>query len=213
MKNVLILADNQPITRLGAISLWNKTIPEGEMLVAKNKEDLIRLLSQYPQAIVMIDYTLFDLSGFDSLFIISMRFPDSRWIFFSNELSENFLRRIVIERRFSVVMKDVPVEEIVQVFQQAVMRKSYVCEQVRNLLKSGIGKDDSEKLTSTEREILKLIVQGKTSQMIADERKLSIHTISTHRKNIFRKIGVNNVLEASKYAAKAGVINVADYYI
>ena len=41
----------------------------------------------------------------------------------------------------------------------------------------------------------------------------SINTITTHRKNIFRKISVNNVLEASKYAVKAGIVNPSDYYI
>jgi DNA-binding CsgD family transcriptional regulator len=49
--------------------------------------------------------------------------------------------------------------------------------------------------------------------MIADERSLSIHTIATHRKNIFRKIGVNNVLEAIRYAARTGVIDAGNYYI
>ncbi|MDR1602245.1 MAG: response regulator transcription factor [Tannerella sp.] len=174
---------------------------------------MIRLLIRYPNAIIMIDYGLFDLSGPDNLFIISLRFPHTRWIFFGDDLSDNFLRRIVPDRRFSVVMKDAPVEEIEQAFRLAVLRKPYICERVRIHLKSKIKKDENERLTSTEREILKSIAQGKTSQMIADERSLSIHTIATHRKNIFRKIGVNNVLEASRYAARAGVIDVGNYYI
>jgi len=40
-----------------------------------------------------------------------------------------------------------------------------------------------------------------------------MHTIMTHRKNIFRKIEVNNVHEATKYAMKAGLIDLAEYYI
>jgi DNA-binding NarL/FixJ family response regulator len=213
VQNVLILADNQPITRLGVIALWNRTVPEGDLFIAKDKTELIRLLPHHPAAIVMIDYALFDLSGLDHLFIISMRFPHTRWIFFSDDLSEIFLRRIVLESRFSVVMKDAPIEEIVEAFRQAVLRRPYVCERIQTLVKSRFKRDDDERLTATEREILKSIAQGKTSQMIADERRLSIHTISTHRKNIFRKIGVNNVLEATRYAARAGVIGPDDYYI
>jgi len=49
--------------------------------------------------------------------------------------------------------------------------------------------------------------------MIAAERCSSVHTISTHRKNIFRKIGVNNLLEATKYAVQAGIVDVTEYYI
>ena len=39
------------------------------------------------------------------------------------------------------------------------------------------------------------------------------HTINSHRKNIFRKLGVNNVHEATKYAMRAGIVDLAEYYI
>jgi len=212
-KNILVLADNQPITRLGAMTLWNNTFPDSEIVLVNNKSELIQLLPRCPYAIILIDYGLFDMSGLDNLLIISMRFPHTRWIFFSDDLSETFLRRVVLERHFSVVMKDAPIEELAEAYRQAVQQSHYICEKVEILFKEQMKKDEREGLTSTEREILRSIAQGKTSQMIADERNLSIHTISTHRKNIFRKIHVNNVLEATKYAAKVGVIDRADYLI
>jgi len=48
---------------------------------------------------------------------------------------------------------------------------------------------------------------------IAYEKNLSFHTVNTHRKNIFRKLGVNNVHEAIKYAFRAGLIDIMEYYI
>jgi len=215
-RNLLILADNQPVTRLGAITVWNNTFPGGEILSVCNKAELVHELTQHPRAIIIMDYTLFDFSSFDNLLIISMRFPFARWIFFSNDLNELILRRIIVERSFSVIMKDVPIEEMVMAFREAAERKPYICRRTQLLLQTKRQHEETEqkeKLTSTEREILKSIAQGKTSQMIADERYLSKHTISTHRKNIFRKIGVSNVYEATKYAAKVGMIDVADYYI
>ena len=68
-------------------------------------------------------------------------------------------------------------------------------------------------LTTTEQLILKDIAFGKTTKEIAADRHVSIHTIVSHRKNIFRKIAVNNVHEATKYAVKAGLIDLADYFI
>ncbi len=68
-------------------------------------------------------------------------------------------------------------------------------------------------LTSTEQEILKLIALGRTTKEIASERFSSTHTIITHRKNIFRKLAVNNVHEATKYALRAGIVDSAEYYI
>ncbi|MBF1081746.1 MAG: response regulator transcription factor, partial [Prevotellaceae bacterium] len=57
------------------------------------------------------------------------------------------------------------------------------------------------------------IAQGMTSREIAEKRFLSFHTVNTHRKNIFRKLGVNNVHEATRYALRAGLIDAAEYYI
>ena len=68
-------------------------------------------------------------------------------------------------------------------------------------------------LTATETEILKLIAQGKSVKEIANIRISSYHTIVAHKKNIFRKLGVSTVFEATKYAIKAGLTDIADYCI
>ena len=46
-------------------------------------------------SVVILDYTLFDINGIEEFLIIEKRFPRVRWILFSNELSEDFIRRIV----------------------------------------------------------------------------------------------------------------------
>jgi DNA-binding NarL/FixJ family response regulator len=68
-------------------------------------------------------------------------------------------------------------------------------------------------LTATEVEIVKAIAQGKTTKEIANERFSSIHTITTHRKNIFRKLGINTAHEVVKYALRAGLIDSSEFYI
>jgi DNA-binding CsgD family transcriptional regulator len=60
---------------------------------------------------------------------------------------------------------------------------------------------------------VKEMAMGKTTKEIALLRFVSVHTIMTHRKNIFRKIEVNNIHEATKYAIRAGIVDMADYYI
>ena len=71
----------------------------------------------------------------------------------------------------------------------------------------------SNNLTPTETDILRLIAKGMTVKEIAAERISSIHTIVTHKKNIFRKLGINNVYEATKYALRAGLVEIVEYYI
>jgi DNA-binding NarL/FixJ family response regulator len=68
-------------------------------------------------------------------------------------------------------------------------------------------------LTSTETEIIEAIALGKTTKEIAAERFSSVHTVTTHRKNIFRKLGINTAHEAVKYALRAGLIDPSEFYI
>jgi DNA-binding NarL/FixJ family response regulator len=72
---------------------------------------------------------------------------------------------------------------------------------------------ERDQLTSTEMEVLRRIALGKSVKEIAAERNSSIHTIATHKKNIFRKINVNTIYEATKYALRAGLVEMVEYYI
>jgi DNA-binding NarL/FixJ family response regulator len=94
----------------------------------------------------------------------------------------------------------------------------YICNTVSNIVLNKVVAKNTKKekhklLTVTETEILKEITLGKTTKEIATIRNVSIHTVMTHRKNIFRKIEVNSVYEATKYAMRAGIVELAEYYI
>ena len=120
---------------------------------------------------------------------------------------------------FGVVMKDNSKEEIITAIQCAIRKQRYICNHVSNLLPFGNWLSvcylihRQSLLTQTEKNILKEIALGKTTKEIAAEKNLSFHTINSHRKNIFRKLGVNNVHEATKYAMRAGIVDLAEYYI
>lgn len=212
----LVIADNQDITKAGILYLTDKMPEVGLVTEAANKKELLRLLVRYPDAVVLLDYTLFDLNSADELIILQERFKRISWILFSEELSEDFIRRIIFSSEtFSIVLKDSFLEEIRTAIFSAFRSQRFICNRINNLLsdrKAGQQKEHPV-LTSTETEILKSIALGKTTKEIAAERFSSIHTITTHRKNIFRKIEVNNLHEATRYALRAGIIDSAEYYI
>ena len=94
--------------------------------------------------------------------------------------------------------------------------KRFICQHAMELLieeQSTDSHPETVNLTKTEQEILKDIALGMTTKEIAAKRFSSFHTVNTHRKNIFRKLGVNNVHEATKYALRAGLVDAAKYYI
>lgn len=216
----VIIADNQDITKAGMMFLLSKQKETALLLEADNKGELIQQLRLHPQAVVILDYTLFDFSGADELIVLHERFKEADWLLFSDELSVEFLRQVLFSSMsFGVVLKDNYKEEILSALQCAARKERFICNHVSNLLLSGCyspaarpaPKDNL--LTPAERSVLKEIALGKTTKEIAAERNLSFHTVNSHRKNIFRKLGVNNAHEATKYAMKAGIVDLVEYYI
>lgn len=62
------------------------------------------------------------------------------------------------------------------------------------------------KLTNREKEILKLLVEGKSSKEIADELEISSTTVDTHRKNMLKKLSFNKVSELVSYAYRNNLV-------
>lgn len=211
---MFILADNQDITRLGLMYVIERTSASSVEYVG-NKEQLIKALQQAPESVVICDYTQFDFSGPEDLQIVVDRFARSNWLLFSEELSTDFVRMITASSsRVGVLLKTCLQEEIEQALDFALRGKRYICQEMTELLISSVPETaEPVKLTKTEKEILRDIALGMTTKEIAERRFSSFHTVNTHRKNIFRKLGVNNVHEATKYAFKAGLVDAAEYYI
>lgn len=216
MKDVII-ADKQDITRIGMETLIERTGKISSVARADNKSELIKLLLSCPEAIVVLDYTLSDFAGIDELLNLGYRFSKVKWLLFSDELSNDFLRRLVINSEsYSVVLKSCDLDEINVALIQILRGERFICNRVTNqLLQPQKQQTDITEnlLTATEKEILKEIALGHTTKEIAANRHLSFHTIITHRKNIFRKLDVNNAHEAIKYAMRAGFVDLAEYYI
>ncbi len=218
-KKTIIIADNQDITRLGLKTLVRGALKDVEGLEVKelnHRVELIAELKANPSAVVIIDYTLFDLGSTDELLNLSDRFPYALWVLFSDELTEGLIRRLSVEQQFSMILKDDSAQEIITALKCAITGVRFLCHQVTNLLLTPSAQQsiaERDQLTATEKEVLRLIALGKSVKEIAVERSSSIHTITTHKKNIFRKINVNTIYEATKYALRAGIVEMVEYYI
>ncbi|MDB9154032.1 hypothetical protein [Parabacteroides distasonis] len=85
-----IIADNQDITRRGMHGYISDIFGECSTEDVADKRELVRTLMNYGRALVILDYALFDMNGVEELLIIEKRFPDVRWLLFSNETGREF---------------------------------------------------------------------------------------------------------------------------
>ena len=210
-----ILADNQELTRLALISLIKQN-EENTLYVATDKAGLVELLKEHEDAIVLLDFTLFDFADADQLLIVGERFALSQWILISDELTPTFIRQVIYSsHQFCIVFKDGPLNEVREALQTVSRHQRYISQRALEVIinQQQVEEECPSILTETETEIVRAIAQGKSTKEIAAERFSSVHTITTHRKNIFRKLGVNTAHEVVKYALRAGLIDSSEFYI
>ena len=209
-----ILADNQELTCYALQSVLGHD-EQNQIFRSTDKAGLLQLLKEHESAIVILDYTLFDFNDVESLIITSERFAMASWVLVSEELTKEFLQKTVYaSHAFSVVFKDEPMRVIREAIQAAADSKRYVSQQAMEVILSQAPEQQVPNvLTLTETEVAKAIALGKTTKEIASERQSSIHTINTHRKNIFRKLDINTAHELTRYALRAGWIDASEFCI
>jgi DNA-binding NarL/FixJ family response regulator len=210
----IIVADNQELTHDGFLYILENQPHKQFVLAASCKKELVHLLLQHPCAPVVLDYTLFDFMQEQELINLCARFPQAHVLLASSDLSSAFVRQVILSTaNTSLVFKSSPREAIAEAIRTVLRNERYLCPRTQELLKLPEAQRENNPLTKAEEEVLKLLAVGKSSKEIAHIRSLSLHTVVTHRKNIFRKLEVNTAYEATRQAMRMGLVDAVDYQI
>jgi DNA-binding NarL/FixJ family response regulator len=224
----IIIADPQPLTALAIETLACKVAPsvpgiqqdaDGGIEVAHaiDRFALTQLLKDGTPSAVVLDYTLLDFDNQESLCLLADAYKDtSSWLLLSDDLTADFIRYVLYQTtNIGIAFKDASLDILHEAMRYVLRGERYVSQHATDILIQKAVERDNPKddLTQTEREVLKSIALGKTTKEIAAERFSSIHTINSHRKNIFRKLGVNCAHDAMKYAFRAGLVDESEFYI
>lgn len=212
----LLIVDLQDITHIGLKTIAAQCNVFASITDGIDKAGMVSFLRKHADGVVVVDYTVVDISE-EYLMVLHARYPKANFILFSDSLVTDFVRRIIYSSTsMSVILKDTSRIETEKGLKEVELRKQYICEKIVNQIAEDDGRKGDEMpspLTNTEREILRLMALGKSTKDIASLRYLSVYTVMTHRKNIFRKLSVNNVHEATRYAMRAGLVDPMEYYI
>lgn len=184
---------------------------------AETKQDLFNLLNRVREGVVITDTQTFGYSLPEDLTAIREEFPGMKILVLTNSLSKSDFHTLTKAGIKNIAYKNLDKEEILAAINATIKGKKYysdeIIEQYIGLDVSRLGIDEPRGLTASEIEIVRMIASGLTTKEIASKRIISSHTVSTHRKNIFRKVGISNASELTLYAIKAGWIENIEYYI
>ena len=185
--------------------------------VVTEKNELIKALTRENISILIIDPSLIELANFSELKEIKTSFPNLKLLVITNSVSKSELHELNNIGITNIILKTAGKEEIFDAFNSALKGKKYYSNELLEILfEVNERKNSGEEtglLTNSEIEIVRLISEGLTTKEIASHRYISFHTVITHRKNIFRKLGVSSVSELIMYAIKSGWINIIEYHI
>jgi DNA-binding NarL/FixJ family response regulator len=214
--NILIADSQFLITESLKFILEN----EGRFRVTKiiaEKSELLKALKPGNISLLIIDHSLVDIASITDLKEIRSSFPGLRILVITNNVSKIEMQELNSAGINDIILKTVGREELFSAIEAALKGKKYYSGELLNLLLEVDQKknyaEENGQLTISEIEIVRLISEGLTTKEIASRKFISFHTVISHRKNIFRKLGVTSISELIMYSIKAGWINTIEYYI
>jgi DNA-binding NarL/FixJ family response regulator len=213
----VLIADNQYLITESLKSILQNN---GNFIVYKvvnEKSELVKALKEESVSLLIIDHSQIDISSISELKEIRGNYPDLKILVISNNVTKTELHEFNSAGITDIILKIVDKEELFEAIDASLKGKKFYSEEILDLLFETEEKkksfEETVQLTSSELEIVRLISDGLTTKEIASRKFISFHTVISHRKNIFRKLGVTSVSELIMLAIRSGWINTIEYNI
>ncbi len=200
----IFVCDDHTIVAEGLDLLFKQQ--SGYRLIGQTQrgQDLIDQLEKLKPDILLLDLNLKESDGFTLLAQIRKRDLDLKVIILTMYHDELLIQRAQKEGANGYLQKNVSSQELLEAMEKVEHTNFYLSKTLQQELDNAkLFRDqftDKMRLTRREIQLIKHLASGKSSQQIAKELFLSVHTIDTHRKNIFKKLKINNVIELVNFA-------------
>jgi DNA-binding NarL/FixJ family response regulator len=171
--------------------------------VALSGDELLRQLPAARADALLLDLQMPGRSGLDLLPELTRAWPQLRILIVTMYVDRVLADAALAAGAHGFVPKDSPVEELVVALNEVLAGRRYVSPavpRVSNRVAMGAQHLGLARLTPRQQEIVKLIGAGRTTSEIADRLGLSAHTVSFHRKNIRRTLGIDTDWGLVRYA-------------
>lgn len=206
----IIIADTAFLIRKGLKSLIKENVEceyISEVIDAKSLQ--FALKKEVPDVLI-VDHCCDDCFSLKVIKTIKQNNPALNILVISHEKTAEEIKKIIGIGIKNYLLKDCDEQEIIDAIKSCAKGEKYFCGQIIDVLleKEISNKDHCEtgSITGREIDIIKELVSGKRPKEIADSLNISYFTVVTHKKNIYKKLGINHSLELAQYAIKTGLM-------
>jgi DNA-binding NarL/FixJ family response regulator len=210
----IAVVESQAIVREGLRML----LSGDSKFTVSNAIDPIALFRQTwstPPDLVIMDKVMPGMNGVEALHEIKKRWIDTKVLIFTSRNTQENIARAFHAGASGYLLRSADPDELLFAINQLLLGNFYVTPAILptvlgsyiNLEKSVIENINGIRLSTRERELLKLIAEGNKNKDIANILCISVKTVETHRYNLMRKLDAHNVADLVAFANRSGMMN------
>ncbi|MEW6126071.1 MAG: response regulator transcription factor [Acidobacteriota bacterium] len=209
----IVLADDHRIVRQGLHALLRGEADFNVIGEADDGLEALELIKKLTPDIAVLDLMMPGLNGLEVARQVSKQLPQTKVIILSMYDDEGFVLEALANGVSGYVLKDAGSSDFIQAVREVAAGYRYLSpplsdraiEAYQQMAKSGTF-DKYETLTTREREVLQLSVEGHTNSEIATRLNISVRTAETHRSHLMHKLGVHTQADLIRYALRRKII-------
>lgn len=196
----VFLADDHPLLRTGLRMSLSQHADIDFIGEANDGFKAVEMIKKDPPDVALIDVDMPGLSGMAAIRLLRKQYPDMKLLIFSSYSDRHYIEEAMQAGANGYILKSIDISELVDVIRAFARNEQPMSPYLMDLAiewKNASGSESTEKLlTKREKQILECLARGQGSKEISDSLYISIDTVKTHIKNIFRKLEVKSRLEA-----------------
>ncbi len=214
----VLLTDDHTLFRQGIRTLLSGE-PDIEVVgEASNAGDAVTLAQQVRPDVVLMDVGMAGMSSFEATRVIRKQRPETKVVFLSMYDDEDYLAECMEIGASGYILKESPSEQLVNGIREVQRGGNFLSPRLLTRLvddfrlqgRSPMRHPRFGTLTKREREILKLLAEGKSVKEIASNFELSVKTVEAHKFNLMRKLDIHNKAQLVQYAIQKKIIRLPE---
>jgi len=212
----ILLADDHTLFRQGIRTLLSSETDMEVVGEASNGGEAMERAFELKPDLVLMDIGMPGLSSFESTRQIRKNRPETKVVLLTMYDDEDYLMEAMDVGASGYVLKDSPAAQLLGAVREANRGGSYLSPKMlsqlvddfRSRIKTSSRMPRFATLTSREREVLKMLAEGKSVKEIACDLNLSVKTIEAHKFNLMRKLDIHNKAQLVQYAIQKKIIQI-----
>jgi DNA-binding NarL/FixJ family response regulator len=153
--------------------------------------------------VCVVDIEMPEMDGFETVKAVRQKFQKVKTVVLTMHDESHFVSRMIAAGANGYLLKNVDREVFIDSIYKVLSSETFVTEGINTGRSSRPA--EANDLTHREKQILRLIVLGKTNKEIAEELFISDRTADTHRTNIKRKLKISTLAQLIQYAKEHGL--------